>query len=48
MHIPKECGVGDVVIGYHGVVQTEAGNGVFTISVLMPFPETVHDIKTTV
>lgn len=40
--------VGDVVNKYNGVVNTEAGNGIFGISILMPFPDSAHDIKTAV
>lgn len=49
----QEHGIGllnvrDVVHGYNGVMNTEAENGMFIISILMPFPDTAHDIKTTV
>ena len=40
--------VGDVVHGYDGVLNAEAENGIFLISVLMPFPDAAHDIKTAV
>ncbi len=40
--------VGDVVNRYNGAVHIEAGEGVFVISVLMPFPDAAHDIKTAV
>lgn len=40
--------VGDVVNKYNGVVKTEAQKGIFGISILMPFPDNAHDIKTTV
>lgn len=40
--------VGDVVNKYNGVVKTEAQKGIFGISILMPFPDTAHDIQTTV
>ena len=40
--------VSDVVHKYNGVVNTEAENGIFVISVLMPLNETVHNIKTAV
>lgn len=40
--------VGDVVNKYNGAVNTEAENGIFVISILMPFPDAVHDIKTAV
>ena len=40
--------VGDVVHGYHGVMNVEAKNGIFVISILMPFPDAAHDIKTAV
>ena len=39
---------GDVVHGYDGVLNAEAENGIFLISVLMPFPDAAHDIKTAV
>jgi hypothetical protein len=40
--------VGDVVQGYHGVMNVEAKNGIFVISILVPFPDAAHDIKTAV
>ncbi len=40
--------VGDVVQGYHGVMNVEAKNGIFVISILMLFPDAAHDIKTAV
>lgn len=40
--------VGDVVNKYNGVVNTEAENGIFVISILMPLNDTTHDIKTAV
>ena len=40
--------VGDVVHGYDGVLNAEAENGIFMISVLMPFPDAAHGIKTAV
>ncbi len=40
--------VGDVVNKYNGVVNTEAENGIFVISILIPFPDAAHDIKTAV
>ncbi len=40
--------VGDVVHGYDGVLNAEAENGIFLISILMPFPDAAHDIKTAV
>jgi hypothetical protein len=40
--------VGDVVHGYNGVMNAQAKNGIFVISVLMPFPDAAHDIKTVV
>ncbi len=36
--------VGDVVHGYHGVMHAEAKNGIFVISILIPFPDAAHDI----
>ena len=47
---PKEHGigllnVGDVVHKYNGVVNIEAGNGIFVISILMPLNDAAHDIK---
>ena len=40
--------VSDVVNKYNGVVTTEAEKGIFVISILMPFPDAAHDIKTAV
>ena len=40
--------VGDVVNKYNGAVNTEAENGIFVISVLMPLNDAAHDIKTAV
>jgi len=40
--------VGDVVHGYDGALNAEAENGIFLISVLIPFPDATHDIKTAV
>ncbi len=40
--------VGDVVHGYHGVINIEAEKGVFTISILIPLSDAAHDIKTAV
>ncbi len=40
--------VSDVVNRYNGAVNKEAGKGIFVISILMPFPDTAHDIKTAV
>jgi len=40
--------VGDVVNKYNGVVNIETEKGIFVISILMPFPDTAHDIKTAV
>lgn len=40
--------VGDVVHGYDGVLNAEAGDGIFLISILMPFSDAAHDIKTAV
>lgn len=37
--------VSDVANRYDGAMQTEIRNGVFAISVLLPFGETAHDIK---
>ena len=37
--------VGDVVNKYNGAVNAEAENGIFVISILMPFPDAAHDIK---
>ena len=57
IQIPRECrineqehgigllNVGDVVHGYDGVWNAEAENGIFLISVLMPFPDAAHGIK---
>ena len=50
---PQEHGIGllnvsDVVNKYNGAVNTEAENGIFVISVLMPLNDTAHDIKTAV
>ena len=47
---PTEHGIGllnirDVVHQYHGVMNTEVQNGIFTISVLVPLNDTAHDIK---
>ncbi len=49
----QEHGIGllnvfDVVNKYNGGVNTEAENGIFVISVLMPFPDAVYDRKTAV
>ncbi len=44
----KVLNVGDVVNKYNGGVNTEAENGTFVISILMPFPDAAHDIKTAV
>ena len=49
----QEYGIGllnvdDVVNRYNGAMHIEAEEGVFVISILMPFPDTAHDIKTTV
>lgn len=49
----REHGIGllnvsDVVNKYNGGMNTEAGDGVFTLSVLMPMNDSVHDIKTAV
>ncbi|MDE5865042.1 MAG: ATP-binding protein, partial [Lachnospiraceae bacterium] len=46
----QEHGIGllninDVVQRYNGVVSTEAENGIFVISVLMPLTDAEHDIK---
>ena len=38
----------DVVNKYNGGVNTEAENGIFVISVLMPFPDAGYDRKTAV
>lgn len=40
--------VGDVVNKYNGAVNTQAGEGVFVISVLIPFPDAACDVKTSV
>ncbi len=40
--------VGDVVHRYNGAMNSKAENGIFIISVLMPFPDTGHDIKAAV
>ena len=40
--------VGDVANKYNGAVHTEAENGIFIISILMPLNDTAHDIKTAV
>ena len=40
--------VGDVVHSYNGVMNVEVKNGIFVISILMPFPDAAHDIKTAV
>ena len=40
--------VGDVVNQYNGAVNIEAEQGTFVISILMPFPDAAHDIKTAV
>ena len=40
--------VSDVVDSYNGAVHKEVGKGIFVISILMPFPDTAHGIKTTV
>ena len=40
--------VSDVVHGYDGALNAEAENGIFLISVLIPFPDAIHDIKTAV
>ena len=37
--------VSDVVNKYNGAMNTEAENGIFVISILMPFPDAAHDIK---
>ena len=37
--------VGDVVNRYNGAVHKEAEEGIFVISILMPFPDAAHDIK---
>ena len=40
--------VGDVANKCNGAVHTEAENGIFVISILMPLNDAVHDIKTAV
>ena len=40
--------VSDVVNKYNGAVNTEAENGIFVISILMPFSDAARDIKTAV
>lgn len=40
--------VGDVVNKYNGAVSAEAKKGVFVISILMPFPDAAHNIKTAI
>lgn len=40
--------VGDVVRKYNGVMKTEAGEGTFVMSVLVPLNDAAHDIKTAV
>ena len=40
--------VGDVVNKYNGAVNAEAEGDIFVISILIPFPDAAHDIKTTV
>ncbi|MBD5492666.1 MAG: GHKL domain-containing protein [Lachnospiraceae bacterium] len=40
--------VGDVVKKYNGVVNTEAENGIFVMSILLPFSDAAHDIKAAV
>ena len=40
--------VGDVVHRYNGVMNIEAEKGSFVISILIPFPDAAHDIKTAV
>ena len=40
--------VGDVVNKYHGVVNMEAEDGIFVISILMPMNDAAHDIKAAV
>jgi hypothetical protein len=37
-----------VVNKYNGAVNTEAENGIFVISILMPFSDAARDIKTAV
>ena len=50
---PQEHGIGlinvsDVVNKYNGVLHTEAENGIFVISILVPMNDAAHDIKTAV
>lgn len=40
--------VSDVVNKYNGAVNTETQNGIFAISILIPFPDAAYDIKTAV
>lgn len=40
--------VGDVADKYNGAVDIEAGEGIFTISILIPLNDAAYDIKTTV
>ena len=40
--------IGDVVHGYDGVIQLQAENGIFAISILMPLPDAAYDSKTAV
>jgi hypothetical protein len=40
--------VSHVVDSYNGAVHKEFGKGIFVISILMPFPNTAHGIKTAV
>ncbi len=40
--------VGDVVHGYNGVMNVEAKNGIFVMSILLPFPDAPYDIKTSI
>lgn len=40
--------VGDVVNRYNGAVHIEAEEGIFAISILIPFPDDAHGIKTAV
>lgn len=40
--------VGDAVHRYNGAMNSKAENGIFIISVLMPFPDAGHDIKAVV
>ena len=49
----QEHGIGllnvrDVVHRYNGVIKIEANNGIFIISILMPFSDAAYDIKSTV